>query len=256
MSEFVTFHDLKDKSVFITGGGAGIGASLTDGFMEQGANVAFVQRSDSTEFVAEMKVKHGRAPLFIKCDITDVAALRASMKQAENTNGPMTAVVNNAANDARHSIANLTPSQWDQSMDVNLRPHFFTALAVMEGMKASGGGSIINFSSISYMMGGAGFAAYVTSKAAITGLTRALARELGPDGIRVNALMPGWVLTKRQLDLWADPESLAAHLEKQCLKEHLKERDIVDATLFLASEASRMMTGQALVVDGGVVVTG
>tara|TARA_B110001450_G_scaffold253323_1_gene276555 strand:- start:2496 stop:3266 length:771 start_codon:yes stop_codon:yes gene_type:complete len=256
MSEFVTFHDLKDKSVFITGGGAGIGASLTDGFMEQGANVAFVQRSDSTEFVAEMKVKHGRAPLFIKCDITDVAALRASMKQAENTNGPMTAVVNNAANDARHSIANLTPSQWDQSMDVNLRPHFFTAQAVMEGMKASGGGSIINFSSISYMMGGAGYAAYVTSKAAITGLTRALARELGPDGIRVNALMPGWVLTKRQLDLWADPESLAAHLEKQCLKEHLKEWDIVDATLFLASEASRMMTGQALVVDGGVVVTG
>ena len=256
MSEFVTFHDLKDKSVFITGGGAGIGASLTDGFMEQGANVAFVQRSDSTEFVAEMKVKHGRAPLFIKCDITDVAALRASMKQAENTNGPMTAVVNNAANDARHSIANLTPSQWDQSMDVNLRPHFFTAQAVMEGMKASGGGSIINFSSISYMMGGAGYAAYVTSKAAVTGLTRALARELGPDGIRVNALMPGWVLTKRQLDLWADPESLAAHLEKQCLKEHLKEWDIVDATLFLASEASRMMTGQALVVDGGVVVTG
>lgn len=106
------------------------------------------------------------------------------------------------------------------------------------------------------MMGGAGYPAYVASKAAITGLTRGLARELGPDGIRVNALMPGWVLTQRQMDLWASEESLAAHLEKQCLKEHLKERDIVDATLFLASEASRMMTGQALVVDGGVVVTG
>ena len=121
-------------------------------------------------------------------------------------------------------------------------------------MKAAGGGSIINFSSISYMMGNTGYPAYVTSKAAITGLTRALARELGPDGIRVNALMPGWVLTERQMDLWASEESLAAHLEKQCLKEHLKSRDIVDATLFLASEASRMMTGQALVVDGGVVV--
>ena len=256
MSEFVTFHDLKDKSVFITGGGSGIGASLTDGFMEQGAKVAFVQRSASTEFVAEMNKKHGRDPLFIKCDITDVAALQLAMKQTQKAHGPITVVVNNAANDARHSIAELTPSQWDQSMDVNLRPHFFTAQAVAEGMKAAGGGSIINFSSISYMMGGAGLAAYVTSKAAITGLTRALARELGPDGIRVNAIMPGWVLTKRQLDLWADPESLAAHLEKQCLKEHLEARDIVDATLFLASQASRMMTGQALVVDGGVVVTG
>jgi len=256
MSEFVTFHDLKDKSVFITGGGAGIGASLTDGFMEQGANVAFVQRSDSTEFVAQMKEKHGRAPLFIKCDITDVAALQASMGQAENAHGPITVVVNNAANDARHSINDLTPAQWDQGMDVNLRPHFFSAQAAAGGMKAAGGGSIINFSSISYMMGNAGYPAYVASKAAITGLTRALARELGPDRIRVNALMPGWVLTQRQMDLWASEESLAAHLDRQCLKEHLKARDIVDATLFLASEASRMMTGQALVVDGGVVVTG
>ena len=256
MSEFVTFHDLKDKSVFITGGGAGIGASLTDGFMEQGADVAFVQRSDSTEFVAEMEAKHGRAPLFIKCDITDVAALQSAMQQAETVHGPVTVVVNNAANDTRHSIAEMTPEKWDQGMDVNLRPHFFTAQTAADGMKAAGGGSIINFSSISYMMGNTGYPAYVTSKAAITGLTRALARELGPDGIRVNALMPGWVLTERQMDLWASEESLAAHLEKQCLKEHLKSRDIVDATLFLASEASRMMTGQALVVDGGVVVTG
>ncbi|MGE4612113.1 MAG: SDR family oxidoreductase [Paracoccaceae bacterium] len=256
MSEFVTFHDLKGKSVFITGGGAGIGASLTDGFLEQGASVAFVQRSDSTEFVAEMESKHDRAPLFIKCDISDVAALQLAMKQAENENGPITVVVNNAANDTRHSIAEMTPDKWDQGMDVNLRPHFFTAQAAVDGMKAAGGGAIINFSSISYMMGNDGYPAYVTSKAAITGLTRALARELGPDGIRVNALIPGWVLTERQMDLWASEESLAAHLEKQCLKEHLKSRDIVDATLFLASEASRMMTGQALVVDGGVVVTG
>ncbi|MBL4874696.1 MAG: SDR family oxidoreductase [Rhodobacteraceae bacterium] len=256
MSEFVTFHDLKGKSVFITGGGAGIGASLTDGFMEQGANVAFVQRSDSTKFVAEMEAKHGRTPFFIKCDITDVAALHSAMEKAEAAHGPITVVVNNAGNDTRHSIAEMTPEKWDQGMDVNLRPHFFTAQAAADGMKTAGGGAIINFSSISYMMGNAGYPAYVTSKAAITGLTRALARELGPDGIRVNTLMPGWVLTKRQMDLWASEESLAAHLERQCLKEHLKARDIVDATLFLASEASRMMTGQALVVDGGVVVTG
>ena len=141
-------------------------------------------------------------------------------------------------------------------MAVNLRPHFFTAQTAAPGMKAAGGGAIINFSSISYMMGNAGYPGYAASKAAITGLTRSLARELGPDRIRVNALMPGWVLTDRQIELWATPEDLAAHLDRQCLKEHLKPADIVEATLFLASSASRMMTGQALVVDGGVVVTG
>ncbi len=252
---YVTFHDLKGASVFITGGGAGIGASLTDGFMAQGANVVFVQRSDASEFVQDMTKKHGRTPLFIRCDITDVAALQAAIKQAAAANGPVTVLVNNAANDSRHTLADTSSDDWDNGMNVNLRPHFFTAQAVAEGMKAQGG-SIINFSSISYMMGGAGYPGYVAAKAAITGLTRGLARELGPDNIRVNALMPGWVLTKRQLDLWADKASLAAHLEKQCLKEHLVPQDVVDATLFLASKASRMMTGQALVVDGGVVVTG
>jgi NAD(P)-dependent dehydrogenase (short-subunit alcohol dehydrogenase family) len=168
----------------------------------------------------------------------------------------VTVLVNNAANDARHPLEGYTVEQWDKAQAVNLRPHFFTAQAAAPGMKAAGGGAIINFSSISYMMGAAGYLSYMSAKAAITGLTRGLARELGPDRIRVNALMPGWVLTERQLDKWATPEALAAHLDKQCLKEHLVERDIVDATLFLASKASRMMTGQAMVVDGGVVVTG
>ncbi|EEA96699.1 MULTISPECIES: SDR family NAD(P)-dependent oxidoreductase [unclassified Pseudovibrio] len=256
MSGNVTFHDLKDASVFITGGGAGIGASLTDGFMQQGAKVAFVQRSDASDFAEQMKEKHGVAPLFIKCDVTDVDALQAAIKQAEEAHGPVTVLVNNAANDTRHSLEEFTQDQWDASMNVNLRPHFFTAQAAAAGMKAAGGGSIINFSSISYMMGNAGYPAYETSKAAITGLTRALARELGPDNIRVNALMPGWVLTQRQKDLWATPEDLKAHLGRQCLKEHLEPDDIIDATLFLASKASRMMTSQALVIDGGVVVTG
>lgn len=256
MSDVVTFHDLKDKSVFITGGGAGIGASLTEGFLQQGAKVAFVQRSDASEFSAQMGAKYDNTPLFIKCDITDVPALQAAMAQAAAENGPITIVVNNAANDSRQQLAEVTPESWDQGQAVNLRPHVFTAQAAAGGMKAAGGGSIINFSSISYMMGGGDYHGYVAAKAGITGLTRGLARELGADNIRVNALMPGWVLTERQLDLWATPEGLAAHLEKQCLKEHLVADDIVDATLFLASNASRMMTGQALVVDGGVVVTG
>jgi len=256
MSEFVSFHDLKGASVFVTGGGAGIGASLTEGFIEQGARVAFVQRSDASGFVAAMQEKYGVAPLFIQCDISNVGALQAAMAQAAEAHGAISVLVNNAANDARHSLQDYTPEDWDNAMAVNLRPHFFSAQAVAAGMKAQGGGSIINFSSISYMMGNAGYPGYVASKAAITGLTRALARELGPAGVRVNTLLPGWVLTQKQLDMWATPEDLAAHLERQCLKEHLVPQDIVDATLFLASKASRMMTGQAMVVDGGVVVTG
>jgi len=256
MSEFVTFHDLQDSSVFITGGGSGIGASITEGFIEQGAKVAFVQRSNASEFVEQMQQKHGVSPLFIQCDITDVDALQTAMKQVEKAHGTITTLVNNAANDARHSLQEYSQEQWDMGMAINLRPHFFTAQAASPGMRAQGHGSIINFSSASYLMGNAGYPGYVASKAAITGLTRALARELGPDKIRVNSLVPGWVLTQKQMDMWATPEDLSAHLDKQCLKEHLAPRDIVDATLFLASQASRMMTGQALVVDGGVVVTG
>lgn len=250
------FTDLKDQSVFITGGGSGIGAALTDGFMGQGAKVAFVQRSDASEFAAKMREKHGEAPFHLSCDITNIPALQAAMEEASDQNGPITVLVNNAANDTRHALPDYNVEDWDRGMAINLRPHFFTAQTAAPGMKAAGGGAIINFSSISYMMGNAGYPGYATSKAAITGLTRSLARELGPDKIRVNALMPGWVLTDRQVELWATPEDLAAHLDRQCLKEHLKPEDIVGATLFLASSASRMMTGQALVVDGGVVVTG
>ncbi len=256
MTEFASFHDLKGASVFITGGGSGIGAALTEGFLHQGAKVAFVQRSDAGEFVEAMAHRHGKAPIFLPCDITDVDALRSAMTEAASAHGPITVLVNNAANDTRHNLADFSVEAWDQAINVNLRPHFFTAQAAAPGMRAVGGGAIINFSSISYMMGNAGYPAYASSKAAITGLTRSLARELGPDNIRVNALMPGWVLTDRQLALWATPEDLTAHLGKQCLQEHLKPEDIVGATLFLASGVSRMMTGQALVVDGGVAVTG
>lgn len=256
MSKNVTFHDLEGQSVFITGGGAGIGAALTQGFLAQGAKVAFVQRSDASDFVARMGAKYATAPLFIPCDITDVEALQRAVERAVDAHGGISVLVNNAANDTRHKLADVTQESWDMCQAVNLRPHVFTAQAVTSGMKAAGGGSIINFSSISYMMGAGDFHGYAAAKAGITGLTRGLARELGAHNIRVNALMPGWVLTERQKDLWATPDGLAAHLGKQCLKEHLIEDDIVDATLFLASKASRMMTGQALVVDGGVVVTG
>lgn len=251
-----TFHDLKGASVFITGGGSGIGAALTEGFLQQGAKVSFVQRSDAFDFVSQMAAKYDNAPRFIRCDISNVEALQAAINQTEEEQGAISVLINNAANDARHTLDEYSVEQWDRGMAVNLRPHFFAAQAVAPGMRKLGGGSIINYSSISYMMGNAGYPGYATSKAAITGLSRSLARELGPDKIRVNSLMPGWVLTDKQIEMWATPEDLEAHLGRQCLKEHLKPQDVVDATLFLASKTSRMITGQALVVDGGVVVTG
>ncbi|MFW8596078.1 SDR family NAD(P)-dependent oxidoreductase [Cribrihabitans neustonicus] len=256
MTKTATFHDLEGKSVFITGGGAGIGAALTDGFMAQGARVAFVQRSDASAFCDEMEEKHGARPLFLPCDITDVAALKDCIAKAAEAYGPVTALVNNAANDQRHSALDVDEDFWDWSQAINLKAYFFACQAVIPGMRDAGGGAIVNFSSISYMMGNTGYVSYTTANSGINGMTRSLAREFGPDRIRVNALAPGWVLTEKQLGKWATPEALAAHLERQCLKDHLAPQDIVDAALFLASDTSRMMTGQAMVVDGGVVVTG
>ena len=256
MTQTVTFHDLQGASVFITGGGAGIGAALTEGFLAQGAKVAFVQRTNADHFAAELAKKYDNAPLFLPCDITDLTSLKAAIVKAAAQHGPISILVNNAANDTRHTLDGYTQDEFDQNIAVNLRPQFFTAQEVAPAMRANGGGSIINFSSISYMMGNAGYPVYAATKAAITGLTRSLARELGPDRIRVNAVMPGWVMTDRQKDLWVTDDGLKAHLARQCLPDLLQPKDIVDATLFLASQSSRMLTGQAVVVDGGVVVTG
>jgi len=256
MKNIPIYPDLGGVSVFLTGGGSGIGASLTEGFLRQGARVAFVQRSDAVGFCDRMEEATSQRPLFISCDITDTGALRAAIGQAALAHGPATVLVNNAANDQRHDIMAVDPAYWDWSMAINLKAYFFAAQAVVPGMRAAGGGAIINMSSISYMMGAAGYSLYTTANSGINGMTRSLAREFGPDRIRVNALAPGWVLTERQKDLWVTPEGLAAHLARQCLKDPLAPDDIVGGALFLASAASRMMTGQALVIDGGVVVTG
>lgn len=251
-----TYPDLYRASVFITGGGSGIGAALTEGFLRQGAKVAFVQRSDAASFVDRMENETGNRPLFLPCDITDVARLQACMAEAAAAHGDVTVLVNNAANDKRHKTEEVTEEFWDWSQAINLKAYFFACQAAIAGMRRAGGGSIVNFSSVSYMMGNAGYPSYTTANGGITAMSRSLAREFGPDNIRVNALLPGWVLTDKQLEMWASPEDLAAHMDKQCLKEHLAPSDIVGGTLFLASRDSRMMTGQALVIDGGVVVTG
>ena len=182
--------------------------------------------------------------------------LEGAIAKAAEAHGPIKVLVNNAANDKRHPTLDVDEEFWDWMIDINLKAYFFACKAVVPGMQQMGGGAIINFSSISYMMGNAGYPIYTTSNSGITGMTRSLAREFGPDRIRCNALMPGWVLTDKQMRLWAEPEGLEAHLERACLKDHLKPEDICGGVLFLASDASKMMTGQALVIDGGVVVTG
>ncbi len=256
MTDLPTYPDLKGASVFITGGGSGIGAALTEGFLRQGAKVAFIGRSDARAFVDEMAQTTGNRPLFLQGDITDIPRLKAAVDEAAAAHGPVTVLVNNAANDQRHSTLEVTEDFWDWSQAINLKAYFFACQAVIPGMQAAGHGAIVNFSSISYMMGNAGYPAYTTANSGINGLTRSLAREFGPDRIRVNALAPGWVLTQKQKDMWVTEEGLAAHLARQCLQDPLEPQDIVGGTLFLASNAAKMMTGEALVIDGGVVVTG
>lgn len=256
MTDQAIYPDLNGASVFITGGGSGIGASLTEGFLRQGAKVAFVQRSDASAFADAMEAATGNRPLALICDITDTVRLKACMAEASAAHGPVTVLVNNAANDQRHKTMDVDESFWDWSQSINLKAYFFGCQAAIEGMQTAGHGSIINMSSISYMMGNAGYPAYTTANGGITAMTRSLAREFGPDRIRVNALAPGWVLTDKQLEMWASPEDLDSHMEKMCLKEHLKPEDIVGGTLFLASSASKAMTGQTMIIDGGVVATG
>ncbi len=249
------FPDLAGASVFITGGGSGIGAALTDGFLTQGANVGFIGRSDARGFVADMAAKHGRAPLFIQGDITDTNQLRGAMDRAAQAHGGLHILVNNAANDMRMVAAQVTPSDWDDQMAVNLKSYFF-ACQKAHDLFAGAGGTIVNFSSISYLMGMGGMVPYTTANAGITSMSKTLAQEWGPDNIRVNALAPGWVMTERQKRDWVTPEGLASYLEKQSLKVLMQPEDMVAPTLFLASKASQMVTGQVLVVDAGVARTG
>jgi len=188
--------------------------------------------------------------------VTDIPALQAAIAEAAHAHGPVTVLVNNAANDLRHKAMEIDEAFWDRDQAVNLKHHFFAAQAVIPGMRAAGGGRIISFSSISYMMGMGDYPSYTTAKAGITGLVRSLARSFGRDNIRVNAVMPGWVLTERQMEMWASPEALDAFQARMCLPNHMTPQDLVGPVLFLASDASTTITGQAIVVDGGVVVTG
>ncbi|AMX03417.1 SDR family NAD(P)-dependent oxidoreductase [Microbulbifer thermotolerans] len=249
------YPDLRNTTVFVTGGGSGIGAAMVRAFLWQGARVAFVSLDENKahRLCNKLEAELGAQPYFQRCDITDIDHLQQCIERAMDRFGPVRVLINNAARDDRHRLEEFTPDDWDHSLNTNLRPHFFSAQAVASIMRKAGGGSIINVGSSAALLGLSGYPAYVTAKAAILGLTKALARELGPVNIRVNALVPGWVMTERQRALWVTPEALQDCLDQQCLKRTISEEDCANSALFLASDSSSMITGQSLIVDGGRV---
>ncbi|QMW24443.1 SDR family NAD(P)-dependent oxidoreductase [Sandaracinobacteroides saxicola] len=238
-----TYPSLAGRHVVVTGGGSGIGAVITEAFVAQGSRVTFLDVAEDESRALSATT----GATFIRCDLTDPDAIAAAFAAVS----PVDILVNNAANDDRHDIATVTPAYFDQRIAVNLKHHFFCAQAVAPAMKAAGRGVIINMGSISWRLALPGLAIYETAKAGIEGLTRALARELGGDGIRVTCVVPGGVRTPRQLALWHDPAGEAALLEKQCLKFRLDPPDIAAMVLFLASDDARGCTGQSYVVDAG-----
>lgn len=243
------YPDLEGKSVLVTGGGSGIGAAIVRAFARQKAKVGFIDIAEAPSRALARDL--GAGVHFESADIRDIAALRAAIARIEAVHGPTDVLINNAAHDERHKTETVTPEFFDERIAVNLRHAFFAAQAVLPGMQARGGGSIVNFSSVSWMTGQGGMAVYTAAKSAMLGLTRSLARDYGPSNIRVNAIAPGWVRTERQLSKWWTPEADVNRLKNQCLKKWVEPEDIARFAVFLASEDSGACTGQHYVVDAG-----
>ncbi len=252
MAKRASYPDLDGASVIVTGGGSGIGAAIVRAFAAQGSRVGFIDIAEepSLRLAGEIKAAGGHA-VFVRADLTDIGALRAAVAALRTANGPPTVLVNNAAHDERHATAEVTPEYFDQRIAVNLKHSFFAAQAVLPDMEAAGHGSIINFSSVSWMAGMGGMAVYTAAKSAMIGLTRSLARDYGPKNIRVNAIAPGWIRTERQEKLWITPEGERTMLTAQCLKRWLMPEEVARFTLFLASAEASACTAQHYVVDGG-----
>ena len=242
------FNSLRGQGVIVTGGASGIGADIVRGFAAQGCAVGFLDRDEAAgqALAAELPGAHFQA-----CDVTDVPALQAAMATLIARLGGVGVLVNNVANDDRHALEAVTPEFFDERIAVNLRPHFFATQAVIGPMRERGGGAIVNLGSVSWKNKTLGLSVYATAKSAMSGFTRSLARELGRDGIRVNCVVPGWVMTQRQIDLWLDAAGIAEMERSQCLAGRIVGSDIAHMVMFLAADTARMITAQEFVVDAG-----
>jgi NAD(P)-dependent dehydrogenase (short-subunit alcohol dehydrogenase family) len=254
-AKFGRYPSLAGRVVLVTGGATGIGESIVTHFARQGSRVAFLDIQDeaANQLVDGLAAEGCPAPLYLHCDLTNIAALRSSVEQVLGEWGGVDVLVNNAANDQRHTIEEVTPEYWEHCMQQNLRHCFFMIQAVLPSMRKAGRGAIINMSSISWMIPSTGVPLYIAAKAAIVGLTRTLAHELGKDNIRVNAVLPGAIATERQRRLWYTPEYKAEIMASQALKRDILPEDVARLVLFLAADDSSAITNQSYVVDGGWV---
>jgi D-xylose 1-dehydrogenase len=254
-SVFATYPSLRDRVAVVTGGASGIGAAIVGAFAAQGARVVFFdeQAEAAGRLIEELQPGCAHAPSFVACDLTDIAALQAAMQGVFDRWGTVDVLVNNAGNDTRHSIEDVTPEFWDRTIAINVKQQFFMAQAVIPGMRRAGRGSIINMSSIAWVIPSTNVPVYVTAKAGIVGMTRTLAHEVGGANIRVNCVMPGAVLTERQRRLWLTPEYEAEILAAQAIKRLILPEEVARLILFLAADDSAAITNQSYVIDGGWV---
>jgi NAD(P)-dependent dehydrogenase (short-subunit alcohol dehydrogenase family) len=250
---FAVYPSLSDRVVVVTGGASGIGAAMVEAFAANGARVAFLdlQQDAAEQLIQRLRARN--APLFVRCDLTDVDALQDACTNIAGSLGPVEILINNAGNDTRHSIDDVTPEFWDRTLAVNLKHQFFAAQAVIPGMRRLGRGSIVNMSSIAWMIPSTNVPVYVTAKAAIVGMTRTLAHEVGKDNIRVNCILPGAIATDRQKRLWFTPDYQAEILAAQALKRLIEPEEVARLALFLAADDSAAITSQSYVIDGGWV---
>ena len=250
MSNEAVYPSLNNKVVVITGGGSGIGESITRSFIKQGAKVAFLDfnEKDSIKLIKDLNTDNLH---FEFCDLRDIEELKNSIKKISSKFGPIQILVNNAARDDRHSLESVTSEYFDERIATNLKHQLFASQAVVSDMEKNGGGVIINMGSTSWMIGQGGMPCYTTAKSAVQGLTRGLARDLGPKNIRVNCVVPGWIMTERQVDMWLTPESEKELMDRQCIKRKLFPEDIARFVLFMASDEASACSNQSFVVDGG-----
>ena len=250
MSNEAVYTTLTNKVVVVTGGGSGIGESITRSFIKQGAKVAFLDfnEKDSIKLIKDLNTDNLH---FEFCDLRDIEELKNSIKKISSKFGPIQILINNAARDDRHSLESVTSEYFDERIATNLKHQLFASQAVVSDMEKNGGGAIINMGSTSWMIGQGGMPCYTTAKSAIQGLTRGLARDLGPKNIRVNCVVPGWIMTERQVDMWLTPESEKELMDRQCIKRKLFPKDIARFVLFMASDEASACSNQSFVVDGG-----